>query len=45
MTRLDWLERNGEPPAAMHRGSFVSLDRVVRGERVREGRDVVAKPI
>ena len=45
MTRLDWLERNGEPPAAMHRGSFVSLDRVVRGERVREGRDVVVRPI
>ena len=45
MTRLDWLERIGEPPVAMHRGSFVSLDRLVRGERVRQGRDVVAAPI
>lgn len=44
MTRLDWLERHGEPPAAMHRGSFVSLDRVVRGERVRQGRDVIVTP-
>lgn len=45
MTRLDWLERHGAPPEAMHRGSLVSVDRVVRGERLRQGRDVVATPI
>ena len=40
-SRLDWMTRDGEPPAALHRGARVTLDRVVSAERLRHGRDVV----
>jgi SAM-dependent methyltransferase len=40
LTRLDWLTRDGEPPAALHRGARVTMDRVPERERVRHGRDM-----
>jgi len=44
MTRLDWLSRDGEPPAAMHRGACVRMDREPAGDRSRHGRDLAIEP-
>jgi len=44
VTRIDWLSRHGEPPAAMHRGANVQVDRALAGERMRYERDVVIEP-
>lgn len=44
MTRLDWLSRDGEPPAALHRGARARTDRDLAGERARYGRDVILEP-
>lgn len=44
LTRLDWMTRDGAPPAALHRGARVLLDRELTAERVRHGRDVTIEP-
>ncbi|MFN9813423.1 MAG: small ribosomal subunit Rsm22 family protein [Deltaproteobacteria bacterium] len=44
LTRLDWMTRDGAPPAALHRGARVELDRELGSERARHGRDVRIRP-
>lgn len=44
LSRLDWMGRDGEPPASLHRGARVQCDRPLVAERVRHGRDVIVTP-
>jgi SAM-dependent methyltransferase len=44
LTRLDWMSRDGDPPATLHRGARATMDREPTSERARHGRDVVITP-